>query len=43
MHRNPDSRTFTRKGTFYPDEDSWADLMEETYTARGDLWRVAAW
>lgn len=29
------------KRTFYLDEDSWAVLMEETYTGRGDLWRVA--
>jgi hypothetical protein len=29
------------KRFFYLDEDSWAVLMEETYTGRGDLWRVA--
>ena len=29
------------KRTFYLDEDSWSVLMEETYTGRGDLWRVA--
>jgi hypothetical protein len=26
---------------FYIDEDSWTVLMEDVYSARGDLWRVA--
>jgi hypothetical protein len=29
------------KRRFYIDEDSWTVLMEEAYSRRGDLWRVA--
>jgi len=34
------SHTYARR-TFYLDEDSWAVMIEETYGARGDIWRVA--
>jgi hypothetical protein len=29
------------KRRFYVDEDSWSVLIEESYSRRGDLWRVA--
>jgi len=35
------SRHIYSKRVFYVDEDSWMVLMEDTYSTRGDLWRVA--
>lgn len=37
----PGSTHIYARRVFYLDEDSWAVLMEETYAARGDLWRIA--
>ena len=34
------SHVYARR-TFYIDEDSWTVVMEDTYTARGNLWRHA--
>ena len=34
------SRHIYPKRIFYVDEDSWMVLMEDTYSTRGDLWRV---
>ena len=35
------SRHIYSKRVFYVDEDSWMVLMEDAYSTRGDLWRVA--
>ena len=35
------SRHIYSKRVFYVDEDSWMVLMEDAYSTRGELWRVA--
>tara|TARA_A100001015_G_scaffold280045_1_gene341850 strand:- start:8813 stop:10147 length:1335 start_codon:yes stop_codon:yes gene_type:complete len=35
------SRHIYAKRVFYIDEDSWIILLEECYSVRGDMWRVA--
>ena len=36
-----DSRHIYGKRVFYVDEDSWSILSEDSYSVRGDLWRVS--